>query len=103
MIVCEGLYLKQNVGTVRATYRYVQRFRNSARRVCCLHYGPVRILYASYSAVMQQTFYRCSVSSLVTLGIATGIDSTGLSQSMNLVWHQPIRVCVSRILPEVLF
>ncbi|KAF9000295.1 hypothetical protein BDQ17DRAFT_1359972 [Cyathus striatus] len=32
----------------------------------------------------------CSVSSLVTLGRALGLDGTGVSQSMNLIWHQPI-------------
>lgn len=31
----------------------------------------------------------CSVSSLVALGLATGIDGTGVSQSMHLIWHQP--------------
>ncbi|KAG6867674.1 hypothetical protein C0993_012539 [Termitomyces sp. T159_Od127] len=37
----------------------------------------------------------CSVSSLVVLGNATGIDGTGVSQSMNLIWHQPARVYVA--------
>ncbi|KAJ7589106.1 hypothetical protein C8J56DRAFT_739915, partial [Mycena floridula] len=31
----------------------------------------------------------CSVSSLVVLGVAVGINGTGVSQSMNLIWHQP--------------
>ncbi|KAF8076894.1 hypothetical protein FPV67DRAFT_1473057 [Lyophyllum atratum] len=31
----------------------------------------------------------CSVSSLIVLGNATGVDGTGVSQSMNLMWHQP--------------
>ncbi|KAG5644800.1 hypothetical protein DXG03_007622 [Asterophora parasitica] len=33
----------------------------------------------------------CSVSSLVVLGNATGVDGSGVSQSMNLIWHQPAR------------
>ncbi|KNZ72677.1 hypothetical protein J132_02110 [Termitomyces sp. J132] len=36
----------------------------------------------------------CSVSSLVVLGNAIGIDGTGVSQSMNLIWHQPARMYV---------
>ncbi|XP_006456934.1 hypothetical protein AGABI2DRAFT_212153, partial [Agaricus bisporus var. bisporus H97] len=32
----------------------------------------------------------CSSSSLVTLGLLLGIDGTGVSQSMNLIWHRPI-------------
>ncbi|KAF8227611.1 hypothetical protein L208DRAFT_1405097 [Tricholoma matsutake] len=32
----------------------------------------------------------CSVSSLVLLGLATGVDGIGVSQSMNLIWHQPV-------------
>ncbi|SJL02613.1 uncharacterized protein ARMOST_05944 [Armillaria ostoyae] len=31
----------------------------------------------------------CSVSALVALGVATGTDGTGVSQSMNLIWHRP--------------
>ncbi|KAF9458491.1 hypothetical protein BDZ94DRAFT_1201082 [Collybia nuda] len=34
----------------------------------------------------------CSVSSLVVLGTVTGVDGTGVSQSMNLIWHQPARL-----------
>ncbi|KAF8165862.1 hypothetical protein B0H34DRAFT_254120 [Crassisporium funariophilum] len=34
----------------------------------------------------------CSVSSLVTLGTFLGIDGTGVSQSMNLIWHSPVRM-----------
>ncbi|KAH0588185.1 hypothetical protein H2248_006900 [Termitomyces sp. 'cryptogamus'] len=37
----------------------------------------------------------CSVSSLVVLGNAIGIDGTGVSQSMNLIWHQPARIGAS--------
>ncbi|GLB34281.1 hypothetical protein LshimejAT787_0111650 [Lyophyllum shimeji] len=33
----------------------------------------------------------CSVSSLIVLGNAIGVDGTGVSQSMNLIWHQPAR------------
>ncbi|KAK0443912.1 uncharacterized protein EV420DRAFT_1575349 [Desarmillaria tabescens] len=31
----------------------------------------------------------CSVSALVALGVATGTDGTGVSQSMNLIWYRP--------------
>ncbi|KAJ3511169.1 hypothetical protein NLJ89_g4256 [Agrocybe chaxingu] len=34
----------------------------------------------------------CSVSSLVVLGRVKGIDGTGVSQSMNLIWHHPVRL-----------
>ncbi|KAF5371138.1 hypothetical protein D9758_004298 [Tetrapyrgos nigripes] len=34
----------------------------------------------------------CSVSALVVLGAAMGIDGTGVSQSMNLIWHQPAQM-----------
>ena len=35
-------------------------------------------------------FERCSVSSLVALGVISGVDGVGVSQSMNLIWHRPI-------------
>ncbi|KAL1731492.1 hypothetical protein EV714DRAFT_208669 [Schizophyllum commune] len=31
----------------------------------------------------------CSVASLIGLGLAVGVDGTGVSQSMNLTWHEP--------------
>ncbi|KAF8645322.1 hypothetical protein AX16_007909 [Volvariella volvacea WC 439] len=34
----------------------------------------------------------CSVSSLIALGSRLGIDATGVSQSMNLQWHNPVKV-----------
>ncbi|THU91053.1 hypothetical protein K435DRAFT_674919 [Dendrothele bispora CBS 962.96] len=34
----------------------------------------------------------CSVSALVVLGAALGVDGTGVSQSMNLIWHQPAKI-----------
>ncbi|KDR84177.1 hypothetical protein GALMADRAFT_54329 [Galerina marginata CBS 339.88] len=34
----------------------------------------------------------CSVSSLVALGTSLGFDGTGVSQSMNLIWHHPIHL-----------
>ncbi|KAK7453558.1 hypothetical protein VKT23_001443 [Stygiomarasmius scandens] len=34
----------------------------------------------------------CSVSALVVLGAAMGVDGTGVSQSMNLIWHQPAKM-----------
>ncbi|KAF8958498.1 hypothetical protein BDZ97DRAFT_1736579 [Flammula alnicola] len=33
----------------------------------------------------------CSVSSLVVLGTKLGFDGGGFSQSMNLIWHHPVR------------
>lgn len=35
---------------------------------------------------------RCSVSALITLGRTIGVDGTGVSQSMNLIWHRSIRL-----------
>ncbi|KAF9445328.1 hypothetical protein P691DRAFT_805776 [Macrolepiota fuliginosa MF-IS2] len=32
----------------------------------------------------------CSSASLVALGLLLGTDGTGVSQSMNLIWHHPI-------------
>ncbi|KAG6917681.1 hypothetical protein DXG01_001656 [Tephrocybe rancida] len=32
---------------------------------------------------------------VVTKGNAIGVDGTGVSQSMNLIWHQPARVYVA--------
>lgn len=40
---------------------------------------------------------RCSVSALITLGRTVGVDGTGVSQSMNLIWHRSIRLCVNII------
>ncbi|KAK0443911.1 uncharacterized protein EV420DRAFT_1622822 [Desarmillaria tabescens] len=37
----------------------------------------------------------CSVSSLVVLGAAIGADGTGVSQSLNVIWHQPAKMYVS--------
>ncbi|KAK0499490.1 hypothetical protein EDD18DRAFT_1069622 [Armillaria luteobubalina] len=34
----------------------------------------------------------CSVSSLVVLGAAIGADGTGVSQSLNVIWHQPAKM-----------
>ncbi|KIK64613.1 hypothetical protein GYMLUDRAFT_195129 [Collybiopsis luxurians FD-317 M1] len=34
----------------------------------------------------------CSMSATVVLGAALGIDATGVSQSMNLIWHQPAKM-----------
>ncbi|KIJ94376.1 hypothetical protein K443DRAFT_683795 [Laccaria amethystina LaAM-08-1] len=34
----------------------------------------------------------CSVSALITLGRTIGVDGTGVSQSMNLIWHRSIRL-----------
>ncbi|KAF9057510.1 hypothetical protein BJ165DRAFT_1520883 [Panaeolus papilionaceus] len=33
----------------------------------------------------------CSSSSLVSHGLALGVDGTGVSQSMAIIWHHPIR------------
>jgi len=41
-----------------------------------------------------QSLFSCTISSLVVLGIATGVDGAGLSQSMNLIWHQPAHLFV---------
>ncbi|KAE9404179.1 hypothetical protein BT96DRAFT_973358 [Gymnopus androsaceus JB14] len=34
----------------------------------------------------------CSMSAIVVLGAALGIDATGVSQSMNLIWHKPAKM-----------
>jgi len=34
----------------------------------------------------------CAVSALITLGRTIGEDGTGVSQSMNLIWHRSIRL-----------
>ena len=39
----------------------------------------------------------CSVSSLVLLGASLGLDGGGVSQSMNLVWHNSIKMQVHRV------
>ena len=39
----------------------------------------------------------CSVSSLVLLGASLGIDGGGVSQSMNLIWHNPVKMRVKYI------
>ncbi|KAK0207081.1 hypothetical protein DFS33DRAFT_1273408 [Desarmillaria ectypa] len=36
--------------------------------------------------------FTCSVSSLVVLGAAIGADGTGVSQSLNVIWHQPAKM-----------
>ena len=47
----------------------------------------------------------CSVSSLVLLGAFLGIDGGGggVSQSMNLIWHNSIKMQVHRILSFFFF
>ncbi|KAJ3973218.1 hypothetical protein EV361DRAFT_80188 [Lentinula raphanica] len=34
----------------------------------------------------------CSMSAIVVLGAALGVDATGVSQSMNLIWHRPAKL-----------
>ncbi|KAJ3996140.1 hypothetical protein F5050DRAFT_165810 [Lentinula boryana] len=34
----------------------------------------------------------CSMSAIVVLGAALGVDATGVSQSMNLIWHRPAKI-----------
>ncbi|KAF8626718.1 hypothetical protein AX17_006484 [Amanita inopinata Kibby_2008] len=34
----------------------------------------------------------CSISPIVILGLALGIDTTGVSQSLNIIFHQPVRL-----------
>ncbi|KAF8914393.1 hypothetical protein CPB84DRAFT_86798 [Gymnopilus junonius] len=48
-----------------------------------------RILHGACAAYIVDL---CSVSALVALGTALGFDATGVSQSMNLIWHHPIRL-----------
>ncbi|PPQ68620.1 hypothetical protein CVT25_005530 [Psilocybe cyanescens] len=48
-----------------------------------------QILHGACAAYMVDL---CTVASLVTLGTAQGFDGTGVSQSMNLVWHRAIRL-----------
>ncbi|KAF8885762.1 hypothetical protein BD779DRAFT_1532320 [Infundibulicybe gibba] len=46
----------------------------------------------------------CSVSSLVLLGRFLGLDGTGVSQSMNLLWHHPAKCgALLRIVSTSLF
>ncbi|KAF9534660.1 hypothetical protein CPB83DRAFT_755298 [Crepidotus variabilis] len=33
----------------------------------------------------------CSTSSIVALGIVNGVDATGVSQAMNLIWHKAVK------------
>ncbi|KAF9024411.1 hypothetical protein BDZ89DRAFT_121502 [Hymenopellis radicata] len=42
---------------------------------------------------------RCSVSSLVVLGAAIGADGTGISESLNMIWHQPAKMYTFTIIP----
>jgi hypothetical protein len=58
----------------------------------------IRTYCASVLKICQRhSLSSCSVSSLVVLGLVTGVDGIGVSQSMNLIWHQPARLCVYRL------
>ena len=48
-------------------------------------------------------FCSCSVSSLVLLGASLGLDGGGVSQSMNLIWHNSIKKQVHRIFTSFSF
>ena len=43
---------------------------------------------------LKQNACSCSVSSLVLMGASLGLDGGGVSQSMNLIWHNPIKMRV---------
>ncbi|KAF9037782.1 hypothetical protein BDP27DRAFT_1347953, partial [Rhodocollybia butyracea] len=36
----------------------------------------------------------CSMSAIVVLGAALGIETTGVSQSMNLIWHKAAKIFI---------
>jgi len=54
-----------------------------SREMCNLH-GTLHGACAAY------LIDPCSNAPLVVLGLLLGIDGTGVSQSMNLIWHNPI-------------
>jgi len=75
--------------------RHVQYLWDSSWCLCNVHRRPVSNL--SHSSVHSDHVVplpRCSVSALVVLGAAMGVDGTGVSQSMNLIWHQPAKMSV---------
>ncbi|RDB19869.1 hypothetical protein Hypma_013013 [Hypsizygus marmoreus] len=61
-------------------------FEIDVRKDMCNIFGTLHGACAAYM------IDPCSVSSLVVLGLAMGVDGTGVSQAMNLIWHQPARV-----------
>ena len=70
---------------------------------------PILWISMYYIRFMNCFFFRspyacsCSVSSLVLLGASLGIDGGGVSQSMNLIWHNSIKMQVHRIFTPFFF
>jgi hypothetical protein len=77
---------------------FLELFMVPARRISSIRKPFPRLLSFRFILISILLFNRCSVSALVVLGAAIGIDGTGVSQSMNLIWHQPAKLLVPRIL-----
>ena len=77
--------------------RFMQYFWNAPWSLCSVYCGSVCIGFILYFIVRSLCAYSCSVSSLVLLGASLGLDGGGVSQSMNLIWHNSIKMQVHRI------
>ncbi|TFK69436.1 hypothetical protein BDN72DRAFT_840406 [Pluteus cervinus] len=75
-----------NAGTLKGTGYGEAIFELVVERDMCNVFGTLHGGCAAY------IIDPCSSSALVVMGRALGIDGTGVSQSMNLIWHQPAHV-----------
>lgn len=53
--------------------------------------GSFLMLPLYISADFISKYIRCTSSAIVILGLALGMDATGVSQAMNYVFHQPAK------------
>jgi acyl-coenzyme A thioesterase 13 len=56
---------------------------------------PLVLLHAS-SSRFYWVWLSCSVSAILLLGLHLGLDGCGLSQSLNIIYHQPAKLLNSR-------
>lgn len=79
---------------VRLSRSYAQYIWRNVRRVYC---PPSRYVRASPSHCVTgwlnaNVSHRCTFSSLFTLACVTGVDTSGVSTAMNIIWHKPARL-----------
>ena len=81
--------------------RFMQYFRNAPWGLCSIYRGSVCIYLMNCILFAHPCACSCSVSSLVLLGASLGLDGGGVSQSMNLVWHNSIKMQVLRLFIKI--
>ena len=83
----------------------LELFSGTLHGACAAYIVDQYVLYSIYELFFFRSPYACScsVSSLVLLGASLGIDGGGVSQSMNLIWHNSIKMQVQRIFTPFFF